>query len=253
MKKKNRIIICTLIFIGLLSFFLSNCKKNNDSNDKNTVKDIEGNVYHTVTIGAQIWMVENLKVTKYRNGDAIGTTVPATLPTLQSEISYKYQWAYNGDESNVATYGRLYTWYAITDPRNVCPTGWHIPSNDEWIILEDFLRSRGYTWDGSTTNSAFAQSLASDAGWDSNTTIWCAVGYHDTIKLNTTGFTALPGGSRDPSGEFFSDGYAGFWWSSTEFSLSSYAYCRILFSDDCGLVINNDGKNSGLSVRCLKD
>src|SRR3989338_1955943 len=82
-----------------------------------TVTDIDGNVYSTITIGTQVWMKENLKVTKYRNGDAIATTTSTSIP---NDSTSKYQWAYNNDNNNAATYGRLYTWYAITDSRNVC-------------------------------------------------------------------------------------------------------------------------------------
>ena len=86
----------------------------------NTVSDAEGNIYNIIGIGTQVWMAENLKTTRYRNGDLIGTTTSADLD-ITAEDTPKYQWAYNGNESNVATYGRLYTWYAVTDSRNVCP------------------------------------------------------------------------------------------------------------------------------------
>src|ERR1035438_8500630 len=96
----------------------------------NTVADVDGNVYKTVTIGNQVWMAADLKTTQYRNGDLIGTNSPATLD-ISSESTPKYQWAYAGDESNVATYGRLYTWFAATDSRNVCPVGWHVSTDAE--------------------------------------------------------------------------------------------------------------------------
>ena len=86
------------------------------------INDIDGNVYKTITIGTQIWMKENLKVTKYRNGDVING-------------SSKRQWAYNNDESNVATYGRLYSWYAVDDVRGLAPIGWHVPTDDEFTAL----------------------------------------------------------------------------------------------------------------------
>lgn len=124
MKRKNRNFICLLFFIGSVLISISSCNKDDSANDAIIVTDIDGNVYHTVTIGTQVWMVENLKVTKYRNGDLIGTTTPATLD-ISGEAEPKYQWVYDGKESNVSTYGRLYTWYAITDNRNVCPKGWH--------------------------------------------------------------------------------------------------------------------------------
>ncbi|MCJ7802706.1 MAG: fibrobacter succinogenes major paralogous domain-containing protein, partial [Candidatus Marinimicrobia bacterium] len=98
------------------------------------VTDIDGNNYTGVTIGSQVWMVENLKTTRYRNGDLIGTTILATL-NISTENTPKYQWAYGGNEDNVATYGRLYTWYAVTDSRNICPTGWIVPADTDWTIL----------------------------------------------------------------------------------------------------------------------
>ena len=89
---------------------------------------MDGNVYTSVTIGTQVWMVENLKTTKYRNGDLIGTTTPSTLD-ISAEATPKYQWAYSGDGNNVNTYGRLYTWYAVTDTGNTCPLGWNVPTD----------------------------------------------------------------------------------------------------------------------------
>jgi uncharacterized protein (TIGR02145 family) len=85
-----------------------------------TVKDIDGNVYQTVTIGTQVWMAKNLMTTKYSNGDLIGTTTPAIL-NIEGESAPEYQWAYDGNENNVATHGRLYTWFVATDSRKVCP------------------------------------------------------------------------------------------------------------------------------------
>lgn len=97
-----------------------------------SVTDVDGNSYTSVKIGIQVWMAENLRTTKYRNGDLIGTTTPATLD-IRTENTPKYQWAYEGNENNVATYGRLYTWYAVNDSRNIAPIGWHIATNAEWV------------------------------------------------------------------------------------------------------------------------
>jgi hypothetical protein len=105
---------------------------------KGTVEDADGNIYQTIGIGSQIWMAENLKTTRYRNGDLIGTTTPSTLD-ISGETAPKYQWAYDGDESNVVNYGRLYTWYTVTESRNVCPIEWHVPSDSEWAILTDYI------------------------------------------------------------------------------------------------------------------
>ncbi len=101
-----------------------------------TIKDYDNNVYNTVKIDNQLWMAENLKTTSYRNGDPIGTTTPATAD-ITGESEPKYQWAYDGNESNAAVYGRLYTGYAVTDSRGICPTGWHIPTEAELTILDN--------------------------------------------------------------------------------------------------------------------
>jgi uncharacterized protein (TIGR02145 family) len=151
-----------------------------------TVTDVEGNVYNTVTIGNQTWMKENLKVTKYRDGTAIGTTT-ASIP---NDSSSKYQWAYNGAESNVSTYGRLYTWYAATDSRGVCPSGWHLPTNAEWTTLITYL----------------GESVAGGKMKEAGTTHWISP---NTGATNSSGFTALPGGYRNGSAAFGSMGHSG--------------------------------------------
>ena len=188
--------------------------------------------YNTIKIGAQVWMAENLKTTKYRNGDLIGTTTSATL-NISRETSPKYQWAYGGNESDVATYGRLYTWYAITDSRNVCPTGWHIPSDEEWKIL--------------TTN--LGEGSAGMKLKEAGTSHWLNL---NTWANNKSGFTALPSGSRRSNGSFGDKGYYAYWWSSSEFSNAS-AYYRGVYCGHSNVGRNYSFKLSGFSVRCLKD
>jgi uncharacterized protein (TIGR02145 family) len=194
-----------------------------------SVSDIDGNTYGTVKIGTQVWMAENLKTTKYRNGDLIGTTTPATLDIL-SEFEPKYQWAYDGNESNVVTYGRLYTWYAVTDSRNICPTGWHIPSLVELESLTTYLGS-----------------LAFDRLREAGSTHWQH--YSNVDAINDSKFTALPSGFRASEGIF------------SDFSDSNWEYLYLRNSTD-GTCLSIDyevarysgqDKNAGFSVRCLRD
>lgn len=96
--------------------------------------DFDDNLYKTVTIGNQVWFAENLKTTHFNNGDLIPTTNPPTLNTGSSS-SLKYQWIYNGNDSYLNDYGRLYTWGVVNDSRGVCPVGWHVPSTAEWQTL----------------------------------------------------------------------------------------------------------------------
>ncbi len=219
-------------------------------NNSGTVTDIDGNVYHTIQIGTQTWMVENLKTTHYRNGDAIGTTTPATKD-ISSESAPKYQWAYNGDEKLAAKYGRLYTGYAATDSRNIAPVGWHVPTAGEWSTLQYYLIANGYNYDGTTTDNKIAKSLAATTDWYSYTGTG-AIG-NGLTKNNTSGFTALPGGSRDGyGGVFWGIGSYGNWWSSTD-GTAADALGTHLFYDDYFLYWYKESKSTGYSVRCVKD
>jgi uncharacterized protein (TIGR02145 family) len=192
--------------------------------------DIEGNVYNSVIIGTQTWMAENLKTTKYNNGDLIGTTTGA----IPYDANSKYQWPYNDSEDSVANYGRLYTWNVATDPRNICPTGWHVPTDAEWTTLTDYL--------GGT-------SVAGNKLKETGTTHWNSTS--ETVT-NETGFTALPSGRRHYNGTFGNIGSSGLWWSSTQGYITNGWYRYIDYnSSNVGRMEFN--KNYGYSVRCLKD
>ncbi|OFY40990.1 MAG: hypothetical protein A2X18_02800 [Bacteroidetes bacterium GWF2_40_14] len=197
------------------------------------VTDVDGNLYHSVKIGAQIWTVENLKTTKYRNGELIGTTTPSTL-NISVENTPKYQWAYAGNESNVATFGRLYTWYAATDSRSICPSGWHLPTDIEWTILTTYLGG---------------ESVAGGKLKEIGTTHWLSP---NTGATNTSGFTALPDGFRYYEGSFNYFELYGNWWCSTEASSGS-AFRRDIYYDRSNVGRTYDRKSDGYSVRCIKD
>jgi len=211
------------------------------------VKDIDGNVYKTITIGTQVWMAENLKTTKYSNGDSIGTTTPATFDITTGNTP-KYQWVYDGNESNDETYGRLYTWYVVTDNRNVCPAGWHVPADTEWTILTEYLTKNGYGYKGS--ESDISKSMAATSGWMTNS-ILGNVG-NDQRSNNSCGFTAFPGGYRYGSGLFNGSGSFSYWWTSTE-AYPTTAWYRSL-SDHCNdLYRDSSSKQNGISIRCLRN
>ena len=240
---KNKFRIPQIFFFILALLLIHSCKKTKD----NFIKDIDGNVYTSVKIGTQGWLVENLKTTKYLNGDLIGTTTTATLD-ITSETEPKYQWAYDGNENNVPTYGRLYTWFTITDSRGVCPTGWHVPIDAEWTILTDYLTNNGYGYGGSGDN--IAKSMAATSGWTTVTTVG-TIG-NDQASNNSSGFTALPSGGREFTGSFYSIGSGCFWWSSLESSPLG-AYYRYMRFNDFSVNILGNAKKVGFSVRCLKD
>jgi uncharacterized protein (TIGR02145 family) len=199
-----------------------------------TVKDFDNNVYETVQIGSQLWMAQNLKATSYRNGDQIGTTTPATAD-ITGEISPKYQWAYNGEETNTEIYGRLYTGYSVTDSRGVCPTGWHLPSDSEWTTLTDFLGGEDYVG-----------GMLKERG----TTHWDSP---NTDATNATLFSALPGGARDDATSTFADiGSGAYFWSSTNVDLAD-AWYRHISTSSVAVDRTGSGKAAGFSVRCVKD
>ncbi len=207
----------------------------------NTVTDIDGNVYQTVTIGTQVWMAENLKVTHYRNGDPIPNV---TDGGTWSDLATGAYCNYNNDVGYVATYGRLYNWYAVSDIRNLAPAGWHVPTDAEWKELEMYL--------------GMSQAQADAGGWrgtdeggklrEAGTTHWNPP---NTGATNESGFFALPGGYRH-LGTFLDMGDAAFIWSSTEYN-SFNAWYRHLLYDNSQVNRSANYKLLGFSVRCVRD
>jgi uncharacterized protein (TIGR02145 family) len=211
------------------------------------ITDIDGNEYKTVTIGPQCWMQENLKTTRYRNGDPI----PAGLSDdyWYSTTSGAYV-IYNNDIINNDIFGKLYNWYAVADSRHLCPTGWHEPSDAEWTTLETYLINNYYGFGGDGNN--IAKSMAATSGWEKSS-LAGSVG-NDQASNNSSGFTALPGGFFHYKGLFDYIGHIGFWWSSTEdASGSDNARCRYLKYDSLDIINIQYDKHKGLSVRCIKD
>ena len=194
-----------------------------------TVTDIDGNVYQTVTIGTQVWMAENLKVTHYRNGDSI-PNVPGGL-AWDALVEGAYC---NFDNSldTVAVYGRLYNWYAVNDPRNIAPEGWHVPSHSEWQTL---------VW----SFDANAGGQLKEAG----TTHWVSPNKGAT---NESGFTALPAGMCGYQGHYIGMPQETWFWSSSEYNTSRARELELTAYDSL-YSLSDLGKYSGLSVRCIKD
>jgi uncharacterized protein (TIGR02145 family) len=239
MKESGRSRFCSLLIMGLFLILTTFCTTKEKGEDPvnnippKTVIDVDGNVYQTVTIGTQVWLGENLKTTRYSNKDIIGTTTPATISLLDLN-TYKYQWPCDGNESNVATYGRLYTWFAATDSRNICPTGWHVPSEGEWSDLMIYC-----------VNAAYAGGKLKETGtihWKNPN-----AGAKDEF-----GFKALPAGTRSISGPFSGMGSGGWWWSST---VAGYltAYFREMYYDFADVGGDFEYGALGLSVRCIWD
>jgi len=207
-----------------------------------TVTDIEGNIYNTVIIGSQIWMGENLKTTMYNDGTPINcVTDNMTWITLTTAAYCDF----NNDPAFSSTYGRLYNWYAVdineatsvasNGGKNVCPTGWHVPSDADWNTLITFLGG---------------EQVAGGKLKEAGTTHW---GNPNLGATNETGFTAIPGGYRGNMGGYstYIRDYANFW-NSTGYS-SAFAWTIGLVSQGTYLWIETNFKSKGYSVRCIKD
>jgi uncharacterized protein (TIGR02145 family) len=202
-----------------------------------TVTDIDGNVYETVIIGDQLWMAENLKVTHYRNGDEIPTGHSNSEWESLSTGAYA---VYDDDPSNAEIYGNLYNWYSVDDNRDVCPDDWHIPTDEEWTILSDYLGGSDIA--GGKMKECTEGSCPESEYWFSP----------NMGATNESGFTGLPGGLRDVGSGSLYLGVVGFFWSSTEFS-NDDAWHRILHCEYSGIGRTIDNKRYGSSVRCVRD
>ncbi len=219
----------------LISVKVEDVSQNPTSGYGPNITDIDGNTYKTVTIGTQTWMAENLKTAKYNDGTVIPNITDKTLwPNLTTGA-----WAYyNNDAANDAKYGKLYNWYAVSKTsngnKNVCPTGWHVPTNAEWTVLTDYLGG---------------ESVSGGKMKEVGTTSWNIL---NTDATNTSLFSALPGGTRLNDGYDEVIGSQGYWWSSTE-GLTNSAWCRSLGYGSGGISIFHFIKENGVSVRCLRD
>lgn len=212
-----------------------------------TVTDIDGNIYHTVTIGKQIWMVENLKTTKYRNGDPIPNITDNSAWSNRNTGAYCN---YENDSKNVIINGRLYNWFAVSDIRNIAPTGWHVPTDAEWTTLELYLAMNGYGYGGSGDDIGKSMAATTGVSFSSNEG---TIG-NDPASNNSSGFTGYLSGARGIStGAFSNIGAISFWWSSDSYESTEDALVRYLSFQISVLYKYIYDKRYGFSVRCLKD
>ena len=208
-----------------------------------TVTDIDGNVYKTIKIGNQWWMAENLKVTRYRNGESIPNV---TDNSQWFNLTTGARCAYNNDNNNADTYGLLYNWYAVNDNRNIAPEGWRVPTDEEWKQLEMYLGMSQSEADATSYRGSPVGGKLKEAG----TVHWNSP---NSGATNESGFTALPGGFRFHDGGIFYDmSYFGCWWAATEIS-STYALGRYMYYNSSDVERNYYNKQDGFSIRCVRD
>jgi uncharacterized protein (TIGR02145 family) len=245
----NKFLISPLLVLASFLMLTISCKKKaddiadinfNPSITYGSMTDQDGNVYKTVTIGNQTWMAENLKTTRYRNGDPIALVTDNTKWINLTTGAYCW---YNNDLINKSTYGALYNWFAVYDNRDIAPAGWHIPNADEWNTLITYLGG---------------ETAASMKLRENGTSHWTG---HNYSPSNQSGFTGLPAGFREfLDGKFFGLESYCYWWSSnTDESDTERAWIlglnywfveNVSWNHIDNMTIQ---KIYGASVRCIKD
>ena len=218
------------VLIGFLFLFSINLTFSQLYTPGSGVTDVDGNNYPTIIINGQEWMADNLRTSKYANGDPI----PNVTDNFQWENLTTGAWAhYNNDSQYENPYGKLYNWYTTADSRKVCPIGWHVPSDEEYTLLIDYLGG---------------EFVAGGKMKSTGTQYWVSP---NTDATNESGFSGLPGGLR--YGPFSGIGRVGLWWSSTDYN-SCCAWGRGLLYDG-DFVFRDDGTSmmQGYSIRCMKE
>lgn len=209
-----------------------------------TITDIDGNVYTTVKIGKQVWTVENLKTTKFNDGEEI----PIWSSYANDNKLPAYCW-YGNNMSNKEKYGALYNWYAVNTGK-LSPKGWHVPTDAEWTELEKYLIANGYNWDGSKEGNKIAKALAAKTNWNSHNDLG-TIG-NGLSKNNDSGFSAIPGGYLNIDGSFDNQNEWGRFWSATNDGAMNACQCDLNYFSEHMYKGSADAQ-LGFSVRLLRD
>jgi uncharacterized protein (TIGR02145 family) len=217
---KTQIILCLVV----AHFFMHSCST--------TLIDQDGKSYKTIRVSEQVWMAENLNVSKFRNGD----TIPEAIRSedwINAGRKNEPAWCYyNNDPDSGKKYGKLYNWFAVNDPRGLAPEGWHVPSDAEWSELIDYIGGEDIA----------GKKMKSTIGWNG--------GGNGTDK---SGLSILPAGNRASSGNFNFTGLCGFFWCTTEELITTEIWIHYLYYGSDNVIRYHGNKLKGLSVRCLKN
>ena len=202
------------------------------------VTDIDGNLYKTVKIGEQLWMAENLRVTRYNNGDSIPFLISADDWSATSSSAFAF---YDNDTNNISQFGILYNWFTVDDKREICPNGWHVPSDTEWIMMEKALGMK------SQETGKMTAWRGTDEGNKLKTT--------EFGGNNLSGFSAKGTGYRHPNGEYKGKGADNDYWTSTLYinKGKSEGMLHGLLNSKSTIVRNFHTPDYGFCIRCLKN
>jgi uncharacterized protein (TIGR02145 family) len=247
--KNNHLEVSLIILMSFLLLLTHSCKKDpvTPAIETGTLTDIDGNVYQTITIGTQTWMAENLKTTKFNNGDSIpSVSIDTTWAALNTGAFCNFK----PDSVSVAIYGRLYNYFAVIDQRKLCPLGWHIPSDDEWKELEIFLGMSKedvakLNWRGNDQGNKMKIAGGNTSYWAKSSDMY------EIYGTNESGFRGIGGACRVFNGQWGEITHTGFWWTSS--LAGNEAWYRGLDYNKTNVFRYYGPKNYGFSVRCIKD
>jgi uncharacterized protein (TIGR02145 family) len=236
MKKNIKVRNFSMAIVAVSLILTFSCQKTNNDNPPpaplpETVTDFDGNIYHTIMIGTQKWLVENLKTTRYNDGMPIPLVTDSA--TWSGLINPGYCW-YNNSIANKTPYGAIYNWFTVNTGK-LAPVGWHVPTDAEWTTLMDYLGG---------------ESIAGGKLKEAGLTHWRTPNLGAT---NESSFTALAGGHRDINGSFNAIGDDGYWWSAAEYGTTGKVWYRNMNYNNPGVMTVSNNKVNGHSVRCMKN
>lgn len=255
MKKTIYSIVAVLAAISMVS-----CSEQKEE----VVKDIDGNVYTTVRIGTQEWMVENLKVTHYNDGTPIEYAATAeewmTADSLDKGAWCAYDFTGSAADAvtsnSYITNGALYNFHVVQTGK-LAPEGWRVATVEDWLLLQAYCIYNKWNYDESHSGNKVAKALADNQYWMDNTDdgsgdIGTKTFYVD--KNNISGFTALPAGDRRPGGDFVFQGEQAFWWTASQLEgVDNFAYSKALSNSEAELIEAPYKAGYGFSIRCVRD
>ncbi len=269
-KRKTDFWIYFLFLIGAFGIFTLSCSDDGVTKpadiETGTVEDIDGNIYKTVVLGEQEWMAENLRTTRYADGTEIITGL-SNIEWRNTEEGACAVYPHDNVDGIVSeagmaeAYGKLYNWYAVDDSRGLCPEGWHVPDDDEWKTLEDYLLNAydltNYQNDVNGLGNALKSCRQADSpmGGECSTDMHPRWYPHNThYGIDKFGFAGLPAGDRSHLGSFYYIGGYGWWWSSsTADHDNTLVWYRDLQHSSGRLNRHNTAKTFGYSVRCVRE
>lgn len=227
-----------MVLMGIILLLANSCQKVEESSE---IKDKDGNIYTSVTIGTQVWMVENLKTTKYKDGTAIPLVTSGFEWIDLTSPGYCF---YENDPNYKDPYGALYNGYVVSTGK-LCPSGWHVPTDAEWHTLILHLDANAQY----VPSGGYESQIAADKLKETGTSHWVS----PNTGTNEFGFTALGTGWRSSGSNFYNIKKGSVFWSATAGNEDDQLWSRAIYSNSAQVLYGSYTKIQGCSVRCIKD